>query len=134
MMTKEDFKEWISSLSEIKGWIKDADELAKSEDVEGSVIRTMPLVRTELEDFMMEHPDAITEEEAQKLHDFDMFIYKNIELAYTAFSEFYWKRSEYNPSKTDWWWWLDEYFEGKIGINPDDVWIKWEKIKENKSM
>jgi hypothetical protein len=126
----KDFLAWMAKLDEIKEWIKDANDLKNSEDVEGSVIRTLPLTRSELQEYMEEHHEEITEESAQKLHEFDMFIYENIDLAYTAFSEFYWKRSEYAPPKSHWWWWLDDYFEGNREINPDDVWIKWEKRKE----
>ena len=132
-LDKSDFYFWISKLDEIEEWIKDAEELFNSEDLEGTIIRTMPLTRTEIQIYMKEHPKEITEDSALKLHDFDMFIYRNIDLAYTSFREFYWKRSEYNPPQSHWWW-LDKYFEGKIEINPDDVWIKWEKIKLQKNL
>ena len=133
-LDKSDFYFWISKLNEIEEWIKDAEELFNSEDLEGTIIRTMPLTRTEIQIYMEEHPKEITEDSALKLHDFDMFIYRNIDLAYTSFREFYWKRSEYNPPQSHWWWWLDKYFEEKIDINPDDVRIKWEKIKLQKNL
>ncbi len=129
--SKKDFYFWMSKLNEIEEWIKNADDLYNSEEVEGSIIRTMPLTRTEIQEYMDENPEEITEDAAQKLHNFDMFIYENIDLAYTAFSEFYWKRGEYAPPKSHWWWWLDDYFEGKREINPDDIWIEWESRKGN---
>ncbi|RKX65000.1 hypothetical protein DRP44_07250 [candidate division TA06 bacterium] len=129
-LDKSDFYFWISKLNEIEEWIKDAEELFNSE---GTIIRTMPLTRTEIQIYMEEHPREITEDLALKLHDFDMFIYRNIDLAYTSFREFYWKRSEYNPPQSHWWW-LDKYFEKKIDINPDDVRIKWEKITLQKNL
>lgn len=133
-LNKNDLYFWMSKLEEIRKWIKDADDLFDSEEVEGSIIRTMPLTRTEIQEFMEEHPNDISENTAQKLHDFDMFVYEHIDLAYTAFSEFYWKRSEYAPSQSHWWWWLDDYFKGTREINPDDIWIKWEKIKAEKGL
>jgi len=131
---KTDFDFFISRLEEIKGWIKEAKIILDIEDYEKYTLIGMPANRTRMQEFMNENPDDVTENAAQKLHDFDMFVYENIDLAYKAFSEFYWKRSEYAPSKSHWWWWLDEYFEGRIEINPDDVWIKWEKIRGEKGL
>ena len=127
--TMKNFLSWISDLDVIKEWILDAEFLAKAEEQESPVLRAVPSIRTDMQQFMEKHPGDITEEATQKLHDFDMFVYKHIDLAYTAFSEYYWKRSEYAPPKSHWWWWLDDYFEGKSDINPDDLWTKWDRRK-----
>ncbi|RKX72191.1 hypothetical protein DRP43_01335 [candidate division TA06 bacterium] len=127
--SKKDFYFWVSKIEEIKNWILDTKEILEIKDIEADVIVVMPASRTRMQEYMEEHPEEITEESAQKLHDFDVFIYENIDLAYSTFSEFYWKRSEYAPPKSHWWWWLDDYFEGARDINPDDVWIEWERRK-----